>query len=335
MADDPQACAAAKRNRYSRFKCDEKGDIKCLPGWQGDLCDVPLCKRNCDPQQGYCTRPGECRCKLGFTGSNCNKCITLPGCQHGTCTGRQAFECLCKEGWSGIFCQDREFTYCTFLGSSFLWHVFSAFLRFLDSNLSQRLQCCSWLLRYTKWMRGKITFLAHFRFDKCTNWYSIDVNFSHSSAVLDGRARPAPNVKDCQVACEEHATRPCNACAFLALPVFFVTKVSAAPCNWQKSNFPWFSEISSTRNFPTAICSETCHKANGYCRTPGTCRCKVGWMGDDCSVVSLCSVRWCDSWWWKCSFSPLSSSSPPTYIHNNNSVINIQAARMAIVYDHG
>jgi hypothetical protein len=23
-------------------------------GWQGDLCDVPLCKRGCDPQQGYC-----------------------------------------------------------------------------------------------------------------------------------------------------------------------------------------------------------------------------------------------------------------------------------------
>jgi len=39
--------------------------MKCLPGWIGDLCDVPICKKGCDPIQGYCKRPSECRCKLG------------------------------------------------------------------------------------------------------------------------------------------------------------------------------------------------------------------------------------------------------------------------------
>lgn len=36
-----------------------------MPGWTGDVCDVPICKKGCDPLQGYCKRPGECRCKLG------------------------------------------------------------------------------------------------------------------------------------------------------------------------------------------------------------------------------------------------------------------------------
>lgn len=52
--------------------------------------------------------------------------------------------------------------------------------------------------------------------------------FHLPSVASAGRARPAQIVKDCRAASEEHAIRPCNACAFLALLVFFVTKVSAA-----------------------------------------------------------------------------------------------------------
>lgn len=61
-----KACEApASQNENSHYTCDDNGDIKCLPGWTGDLCDVPICRKGCDPQQGYCKRPGECRCKLG------------------------------------------------------------------------------------------------------------------------------------------------------------------------------------------------------------------------------------------------------------------------------
>ena len=139
-----KACEVSQ-NQYSHYKCDENGDLKCLlgkffflittqlfqnkksAGWQGDLCDVPLCKRGCDPQQGYCKvkktrklltrqqlgknfilsqRPNECRCKLGFYGEFCERCIPLPGCQNGGC--RQPFECHCSKGWKGIFCQERK-----------------------------------------------------------------------------------------------------------------------------------------------------------------------------------------------------------------------------------
>lgn len=32
-----------------------------------------------------------------------------------------------------------------------------------------------------------------------------------------------------------------------------------------------------------AICSATCSKTTGYCTKPGTCRCKIGWMGESCT----------------------------------------------------
>lgn len=81
--------------------------IKIYQGWQGDLCDVPICRKGCDPMHGYCKRPGECRCNLGFYGERCDRCIPLPGCQHGYCN--VSFECICNKGWDGLFCTDRKF----------------------------------------------------------------------------------------------------------------------------------------------------------------------------------------------------------------------------------
>ncbi|CAH1389799.1 unnamed protein product [Nezara viridula] len=100
-----QACEVpASQNQQSHYRCDDNGEVKCLAGWTGDLCDVPICRKGCDPLQGYCKRPGECKCKLGFYGDLCNKCIALPGCQHGYCNN--SFECICHEGWDGIFCSE-------------------------------------------------------------------------------------------------------------------------------------------------------------------------------------------------------------------------------------
>ncbi|XP_034942873.1 delta-like protein C [Chelonus insularis] len=100
-----QACEIpAAQHPGSHYVCDEAGEVKCLPGWIGDLCDVPLCRKGCDPLQGYCRRPGECRCKLGFYGELCDKCVALPGCQHGRCN--VSFECACDPGWKGLFCSE-------------------------------------------------------------------------------------------------------------------------------------------------------------------------------------------------------------------------------------
>ncbi|KAI4458908.1 notch ligand family member [Holotrichia oblita] len=100
-----QACEIpTSQNEHSHYTCDDDGEVKCLPGWTGDLCDVPKCRSGCDPLQGYCNRPGECLCKLGYYGERCNKCIPLPGCQHGYCN--VSFECICQEGWDGLFCSE-------------------------------------------------------------------------------------------------------------------------------------------------------------------------------------------------------------------------------------
>ncbi|XP_058978223.1 tenascin [Musca domestica] len=100
-----RACEKAQKQKAnSHYTCDDKGDVKCLPGWQGDLCQVPMCRKGCDPMNGYCQRPGECRCRIGYTGELCDKCIPLPGCQHGDCT--KPFECICRPGWDGLFCTE-------------------------------------------------------------------------------------------------------------------------------------------------------------------------------------------------------------------------------------
>ncbi|KAF5294553.1 hypothetical protein FQR65_LT10745 [Abscondita terminalis] len=100
-----QACEIpTSQNEHSHYICDDDGEVKCLPGWTGDLCDVPKCRPGCDPLNGYCEHPGECLCKLGFFGEKCNKCIPLPGCRNGYCN--TSFECNCHKGWDGLFCSD-------------------------------------------------------------------------------------------------------------------------------------------------------------------------------------------------------------------------------------
>uniref|UniRef100_A0A0A1WMS8 Delta-like protein n=1 Tax=Zeugodacus cucurbitae TaxID=28588 RepID=A0A0A1WMS8_ZEUCU len=108
-SDMPQwklrACQKTQREKINlHYICDEKGNVKCLPGWQGDLCQVPQCRKGCDPMNGYCQRPDECRCRIGYTGEFCERCIPLPGCQHGYCN--KPFECICKPGWDGLFCTE-------------------------------------------------------------------------------------------------------------------------------------------------------------------------------------------------------------------------------------
>ena len=60
----------ASQNEHSHYVCTDNGEVKCLRGWTGDVCDVPICRKGCDPLQGYCKRPGECLCKLGMVATD-------------------------------------------------------------------------------------------------------------------------------------------------------------------------------------------------------------------------------------------------------------------------
>jgi len=71
FSDILQACEVpASQNEHSHYVCTDNGEVKCLRGWTGDVCDVPICRKGCDPLQGYCKRPGECLCKLGTLVTN-------------------------------------------------------------------------------------------------------------------------------------------------------------------------------------------------------------------------------------------------------------------------
>ncbi|XP_028032009.1 delta-like protein 1 [Bombyx mandarina] len=100
-----QACEPpAALSEHSHYICNDKGEPKCMPGWQGDLCDVPICRKGCDPIRGFCKKPGECTCKFGYYGDRCEKCIPLLGCVHGRCN--EPFQCICNDGWDGLFCTE-------------------------------------------------------------------------------------------------------------------------------------------------------------------------------------------------------------------------------------
>ncbi|KAK2707212.1 hypothetical protein QYM36_015035 [Artemia franciscana] len=86
----------------SHVICTEDGELRCIDGWAGDHCNIPRCKRGCDPMHGYCTYPGECRCRTGYGGPFCNVCIPLLGCVHGSCS--RGLDCNCKPGWTGRLC---------------------------------------------------------------------------------------------------------------------------------------------------------------------------------------------------------------------------------------
>lgn len=298
----PRSQACEKPQKYkmnSHYTCDEKGDVKCLPGWQGDLCQVPMCRRGCDPMNGYCQRPGECRCRIGYTGEQCDKCIPLPGCQHGICN--KPFECICKPGWDGLFCTERK--------SRFRIH---------GSKILSMTVCFCFLLLQPAAARAATAHEATAR------------PLASVAAALAGRDAAAASAPRCQAASTAHATSRWSATACLgirgccarqvsrgsvppAIPrptALSLTSASTISCISCSSSFfytcysysfssffffPFFSHSSPLAASPAfvpllpqcgssstdplsrsiylaALCASDCSKQHGYCRKPGECR---------------------------------------------------------------
>ncbi|XP_056152466.1 protein delta homolog 1 [Lampris incognitus] len=68
------------------------------------------CSAGCNPEGGFCEEPGECRCKPGWQGETCNRCVPFPGCLHGSC--QKAWQCICEDGWVGSLC-DQDTRLCS------------------------------------------------------------------------------------------------------------------------------------------------------------------------------------------------------------------------------
>lgn len=93
---------------YGHYTCSQRGNVVCLPGWQGSYCLEPICSPGCHTNQGNCSRPNECNCRFGWQGAACEQCVRYPGCVHGSCS--KPHECICEEGWGGLLCNEGEFS---------------------------------------------------------------------------------------------------------------------------------------------------------------------------------------------------------------------------------
>ncbi|KAF9406250.1 hypothetical protein HW555_013309, partial [Spodoptera exigua] len=97
-------------DKFGHYSCTAEGAKRCLPGWQGDNCEKPVCKEGCHPTHGRCDRPGDCDCRPGWRGELCSQCQPYPGCKHGYCNG-SSWDCTCDTNWGGILC-DQDLNYC-------------------------------------------------------------------------------------------------------------------------------------------------------------------------------------------------------------------------------
>ncbi|XP_012938056.1 sushi, von Willebrand factor type A, EGF and pentraxin domain-containing protein 1 [Aplysia californica] len=82
---EPECTANCKQGCLNGGRCLGLNRCKCMPGWAGRRCELPICILPC-LNGGRCVAPYRCRCPEGYTGSSCsheteysrrNRCRTL------------------------------------------------------------------------------------------------------------------------------------------------------------------------------------------------------------------------------------------------------------------
>ncbi|EHH59574.1 hypothetical protein EGM_09716 [Macaca fascicularis] len=124
------ACTRLCRPRSAPSRCGP-GLRPCAP--LEDECEAPVCRAGCSLEHGFCEQPGECRCLEGWTGPLCmvpvstSSCLGLRGPSSATtgclvpgpgpCDGNPcanggscsetpgSFECTCPRGFYGLRCE--------------------------------------------------------------------------------------------------------------------------------------------------------------------------------------------------------------------------------------
>ncbi|XP_014651573.1 PREDICTED: delta-like protein 3 [Ceratotherium simum simum] len=125
------ACTRLCRSRSAPSRCGP-GLRPCAP--VEDECEAALaCRAGCSPEHGFCEQPGECRCLEGWTGPLCTVPVSTSGCLSprgpssattgclvpgpGPCDGNPcanggscsetpgSFECACPRGFYGLRCE--------------------------------------------------------------------------------------------------------------------------------------------------------------------------------------------------------------------------------------
>ncbi|XP_023577242.1 delta-like protein 3 [Octodon degus] len=125
------ACARLCRSRSAPSRCDP--ELRPCAAFEDQCEDPPVCLAGCSPEHGFCEQPDECRCLEGWTGPLCTVPVSTSSCLGprgpssatagclvpgpGPCDGNpcanggscsetpSSFECACPRGFYGLRCE--------------------------------------------------------------------------------------------------------------------------------------------------------------------------------------------------------------------------------------
>ncbi|XP_076439986.1 sushi, von Willebrand factor type A, EGF and pentraxin domain-containing protein 1-like isoform X2 [Babylonia areolata] len=104
--DGVVACVAqCKQPCKNGGRCVGLNKCKCLPGYTGRQCEIPICILPC-LNGGKCLAPYRCQCPQGYYGSRCHKAVCRRPCKNG---GRclHPNRCQCFNGFKPPFCESQ------------------------------------------------------------------------------------------------------------------------------------------------------------------------------------------------------------------------------------
>ena len=286
--------------------CTAPGSCACVPGWSGSACSVPRCPAGC--VHGTCTGAGGCACEAGWSGAACSEPLCLANCSgHGACVAPGT--CGCAAGWHGEACADRlcpdacsrhgrcESDGCVCEAG---WGGHDCSEPLCASSCSLHGACVA---------PGTCDCAPGWSGGACETPLCAANCSGRGSCLSPGRcsceagwgefdcSEPA-----CEASCHEHGecVSP-GVCA--CVPGYVGDSCAELSAELQRALRPAAGADAHATGLtastsppplvpPLVSCLSKC-SAHGSCEADGTCRCRAGWRGLDCSLPSCASQHQC------------------------------------------
>jgi len=236
--------------------CDNlHGGCQCSEGWHGTHCDMVACPNDCS-NNGVCIG-GKCMCKSTHFGAGCQNLRCLHDCSNrGYC-----FEgkCQCEDGYGGIGCTE-----------------------LLQSSRVVRLEVPA--------ERRPSGGLATLEASTIRSALQADRDagcMGHGTLLKSGRCLCAKGWTG--TACSDFCPEDCSGHGSCAGGACVCSDgYRGADCAILEVVAMEFEE--RQRPAPSRTCPQSC-SGHGTCTEPNVCMCKVGWVGEACSMPNITSPQ--------------------------------------------